>query len=217
MTLPNIAAIFAVTLLAVVVCYIVLASYNAVVALRLRIDKAWANIGVVLRQRHDQLPNLVAAVRGLMEYERDVLTRVTETRAAYAPSAPIPDQAATSEATTAAVRSLFAVVERYPDIKAAADVHDLQDEIERLEGMIADRRELYNDQVYRYNTRIGQVPGVILAPVFGWQPREFFAADPDDVIPPDTDLSIQLMADDVWLVRHGKTDWARLGRRPRSD
>ncbi len=188
MTLPNLAAIFAVTLLAVVVCYIVFASYNAVVALRLRIDKAWANIGVVLKQRHDQLPNLVAAVRGLMAYERDVLTRVTEARAAYTPTAPIHDQAATSEATTAAVRSLFAVVERYPDIKAAANVQDLQDEIERLEGMIADRRELYNDQVYRYNTRIGQVPGVVLAPLFGWQPREFFAADPADAIPPDTDL-----------------------------
>ena len=160
-----------------------LASYNAVVALRQRIDKAWANIGVVLKQRHDQLPNLVAAVRGLMDYERDVLTRVTEARAAYTPTAPIPDQAATSEATTAAVRSLFAVVERYPDIKAAANVQDLQDEIERLEGMIADRRELYNDQVYRYNTRIGQVPGALLAPLFGWQPREFFAADPADADP----------------------------------
>ncbi len=188
MSLPDLAAIFAVGVLIVVAGYIVLASYNAVVALRQRIDKAWANIGVVLKQRHDQLPNLVAAVRGLMTYERDVLTRVTEARAAYAPSAPIPDQAATSEATTAAVRSLFAVVERYPDIKAAANVQDLQDEIERLEGMIADRRELYNDQVYRYNTRIGQVPGVLLAPLFGWKPREFFAADPADAIRPDTDL-----------------------------
>ena len=171
-----------------VVGYIVLASYNAVVALRQRIDKAWSNIDVVLKQRHDQLPNLVAAVRGLMAYERDVLTRVTEARAAYVPTAPIPDQAATSEATTAAVRSLFAVVERYPDIKSAANVADLQDEIERLEGMIADRRELYNDQVYRYNTRIGQVPGALLAPLFGWRPREFFAADPADAVRPDTDL-----------------------------
>ena len=190
MSLPDLAAIFAVTVVALIVCYIVLISYNAVVALRQRIDKAWANIGVVLKQRHDQLPNLVAAVRGLMEYERDVLTRVTEARAAYAPTAPIPDQAATSEATTAAVRSLFAVVERYPDIKAASNVQDLQDEIERLEGMIADRRELYNDQVYRYNTRIGQVPGALLAPIFGWQPREFFAADPADAVRPDTDLGI---------------------------
>ena len=188
MTPPDVAAIFAVVLVVGVVGFIVLSSYNAVVALRQRIDKAWSNIGVVLRQRHDQLPNLVAAVRGLMTYERDVLTRVTEARAAYAPDAPIPDQAETSEATTAAVRTLFAVVERYPDIKSAANVADLQDEIERLESMIADRRELYNDQVYRYNTRISQVPGAILAPIFGWKPREFFAADPADAIRPETDL-----------------------------
>ena len=188
MTPPDIAAIFAVVLVVGVAGFIVLSSYNAVVALRQRIDKAWSNIGVVLRQRHDQLPNLVAAVRGLMTYERDVLTRVTEARAAYAPDAPIPDQAETSEATTAAVRTLFAVVERYPDIKSAANVADLQDEIERLESMIADRRELYNDQVYRYNTRISQVPGAILAPIFGWKPREFFAADPADAIRPETDL-----------------------------
>jgi len=187
-TPPDVAAIFAVVLVIGVAGFIVLSSYNAVVALRQRIDKAWSNIGVVLRQRHDQLPNLVAAVRGLMTYERDVLTRVTEARAAYAPDAPIPDQAETSEATTAAVRTLFAVVERYPDIKSAANVADLQDEIERLESMIADRRELYNDQVYRYNTRISQVPGAILAPIFGWKPREFFAADPADAIRPETDL-----------------------------
>jgi LemA protein len=157
-------------------------------ALRQRIDKAWSNIGVILKQRHDQLPNLVDAVRGLMTFERDVLTRVTQARAAYAPSAPIHDQAVTAEATSAAVRSLFAVVERYPDIKSQGNVQDLQDEIERLEGMIADRRELYNDQVYRYNTRIAQVPGVLLAPIFGWRPREFFAVDPAETARPETDL-----------------------------
>jgi len=188
MSAPDAAAIFAVAVVIGVGGFIVLSSYNAVVALRQRIDKAWANIGVVLKQRHDQLPNLVTAVRGLMTYERDVLTRVTEARSAYAPSAPIHDQAAVSEATSAAVRSLFAVVERYPDIKAGTNVQDLQDEIERLEGMIADRRELYNDQVYRYNTRISQVPGALLAPLFGWRPREFFAVDPTDAIRPDTDL-----------------------------
>ena len=188
MSAPDAAAIFAVVLVVGVGGFIGLSSYNAVVALRQRIDKAWSNIGVVLKQRHDLLPNLVAAVRGLMAFERDVLTRVTEARAAYTPSAPIPDQAATSEATSAAVRSLFAVVERYPDIKAGANVQDLQDEIERLEGMIADRRELYNDQVYRYNTRITQVPGALLAPLFGWRPRDFFAVDAADAVRPDTDL-----------------------------
>jgi LemA protein len=188
MTAPLLAATFAVFLVLAVAGYIALSSYNAVVALRQRIDKAWSNIGVVLKQRHDLLPNLVAAVRGLMAYERDVLTRVTELRAAYTPTAPIPDQAATSEATSAAVRSLFALVERYPEIKAESNVQDLQDQIERLEAMIADRRELYNDQVYRYNTRISQVPGALLAPLFGWRPREFFAVDPTETVRPDTDL-----------------------------
>jgi LemA protein len=188
MSLPGAAAAFALVLVAVIGCYIVLINYNAVVALRLRIDKAWSNIDVILKQRHDQLPNLVAAVRDLMAFERDTLTRVTEARAAYAPTAPIPDQAANSEATSAAVRSLFAVVERYPDLKSQANVADLQAEIQRLEEMLADRRELYNDQVYRYNTRIGQVPGVLLAPFFDWKPREFFAVEPQEAQRPDADL-----------------------------
>jgi LemA protein len=184
----GVAAIFAVVVLIVVVGFILLTSYNAVVALRQRSDKAWSNIDVVLKQRHDQLPNLVSAVRGLMQYEQGMLTRVTEARAAYSPTAPIPEQAATSEATTAAVRNLFAVVERYPDIKSAANVQDLQAEIGRLEDMISDRRELYNDQIYRYNTRIGQVPGNLIAPLFGWKLREFFVADAADTVRPDADL-----------------------------
>jgi LemA protein len=191
MSPPALAALFAIAILLVIGGFIVLSSYNAVVALRQRIDKAWSNISVVLKQRHDQLPNLVAAVRDLMTFERDVLARVTEARAAYAPTAGIPDQAVISDATTAAVRSLLAVVERYPDIKSQANVQTLQDEIQRLESMIADRRELYNDQVYRYNTRIAQVPGALLAPPFGWRPREFFTADPAEPVRPDTGLDVR--------------------------
>src|SRR5438552_7630122 len=133
------AAIFAGVVVLVILGFIVVASYNAVVALRQRIDKAWANIDVVLKQRHDQLPNVLAAVRGVMTFERDVLAQVTEARAAYSPTAPIPDQAVTSDVTSSAVRSLLSVVERYPDLKSQANVEDLQQEIERLESMIADR------------------------------------------------------------------------------
>jgi LemA protein len=185
---PTIAALFAVAVLLVVIGFVVLTSYNAVVALLQRIDKAWANIDVALKQRHDQLPNLVAAVRGVMAFEQNVLTEVTRARSAYSPAAAIPDQAVVSDATTAAVRSLFAVVENYPALKSQANVADLQDEIERLESMLADRRELYNDQVYRYNTRISQVPVVFLAPIFGWGPRPFFATMPGEVAVPDTSL-----------------------------
>jgi len=171
------AALFALAVLGLVLLFLVVTTYNAVVALHNRIAKAWANIDVALRQRHDVLPSLVAAVRGIMAFERDVLEEVTAARAAYRASDPIPAQAATSEATTEAVRHLFAVVENYPQLKSAENVASLQAEIARLEDVIADRRELYNDQVFRFNTRIQQLPASLLASLFGWQPAPFFRAE----------------------------------------
>ena len=114
-----VAAVFAVVLLAVVVGFLLVETYNAVVCLRQRIDKAWANIDVVLKQRHDQLPALVSAVRGALQFEQDVLTEVARARAAYSSTEPIPEQAVHAEQTSAAVRSLFAVVEQYPVLQLA--------------------------------------------------------------------------------------------------
>ncbi len=184
----SLAAGFAIGLLAFIVIFLLVSTYNAIVALTQRIDKAWANIEVALKQRHDELPNVVAAVRGMMAFEQTVLEDVTRLRAAWSPQQPVAQQAVTSEATTAAVRQLFAVVERYPDLKSQSNVASLQTEIERLEGIIADRRELYNDSVFRYNTRIAQLPALLLAGIFGWAPRPFFAADPGDLARPDVSL-----------------------------
>jgi LemA protein len=184
-----VAAVFGLALVFVILAFLVIATYNDVVALERRIDKAWANIDVALKQRWDELPNLVEAVRDVMAFESRVLNEVTRLRAAYSPNAAVPRQAETSEATTAAIRQLFAVVERYPVVKSAKNVLDLQAEIERLEGVIADRRELYNDQVYRLNTRIAQVPAAWLAGMFGWRPRPFFATAPGEGTRPDTSLA----------------------------
>ena len=189
MTPPEFAAAAAVGLVLVLAVFIGLSNYNAVIALQQRADKAWANIDVVLKQRYDMLPNLVSAVRGLMAYEQGVLTAVTQARAAYSPTDPIPAQAATSDQTSEAVRSLFAVVEQYPDIKSGTNVMELQSEIERIEGIIADRRELYNDQVYRLNTKIATVPAVVLAWLFRWGPRDFFEAEPGETVRPDVELT----------------------------
>ena len=183
-----VAASFAVALVIVIVVFIVVATYNDVVALVQRIDKAWANVDVALKQRHDELPNLVAAVRDVMGFEEAVLEEVTRLRNAYDPERPVPDQGTLSADTSRAVRSLFAVVENYPQLRSATNVTDLQAEIERLEGVIADRRELYNDQVYRYNTRIAQLPAALLAGPFGWRPRDFFAAEAADTTRPDVSL-----------------------------
>jgi LemA protein len=161
-------------MLAVLVVFVVVTSYNTVVALDRRADRAWANVDVALKQRWDELPNLVAAVRGQLGFERTVLDDVTRLRAAYSPAAPLPEQATTSLATSLALRSFFAVVERYPDLHSNENVTSLQHEIERLETVIAHRRELFNEQVYQYNARIGQVPAVFLAGFFDWQQRELF-------------------------------------------
>lgn len=171
------AAVLALAMLAVVV----LTTYNAVVALQRRVDKAWANVDVLLKQRWDELPNLVAAVRGMMAYEQSVLEDVTRLRAAYSPAEALPRQAAVAAETSGAVRSLFAVMERYPDLKTESNVMALQQEIERLENLIAQRREFYNDSVYLYNARIRQMPAVMLAGSFGWTDREFFEAGPDEI------------------------------------
>jgi LemA protein len=182
------AALFAIVLLAGVAAFFGVVTYNAVVALRNRIDKAWGNVEVTLRQRHDQLPALVDAVRDLMAFEQDVLEEVTRQRSRYVPDAPVAEQGAVSAATTAAVRTLFAVVEQYPQVRSQENVLRLQGEIERLESQIADRRELYNDQVYRYNTTIAQVPAVVLAALLGWRPRPFFDAGDAAEQPPDVAL-----------------------------
>ena len=188
MTPSTAAALFAIVVVAVVIGFLVITTYNATVAAKLRIAKAWANVDVALKQRYDQLPNLVAAVRGVMAFEQHTLERVAELRAAYSDRDPIPRQAATSEATSAAVRSLFAVVESYPELRSAENVIALQEEISRLEDVIADRRELYNDQVFRYNTRIGQVPANLVAGLFDWTPAPFFKADDDERERPAAEL-----------------------------
>jgi len=173
------AAAFAALIVLVLFGFLAFATYNEIVALTQRIDKAWANIDVTLKQRFDELPNLVSAVRGVMGFEQGVLTEVTRLRNAYSGDVPVPEQAATSVATSRAVRQLFATVENYPNLKSATNVLALQAEIQRLEGVIADRRELYNDSVARYNTRIRQVPAVLMVGLFGWTPRAFFAvSDP---------------------------------------
>ncbi len=180
---------FAVLVLLAIVIFVGVVTFNSLVALRQQVDKAWANIGVALRQRHDELPNLVDAVRGQMAFEQATLQRVTEARAAWAPDAPIPNQASVSDQTSQAVRGLLAVVEQYPQLHSDADVMALQSEIGRLEMVIADRRELYNDSVNRFNTRIAQLPGMLVASALGWQRRPFFRADPGDEARPSTGLA----------------------------
>jgi LemA protein len=173
----ELAAVVAVVLIVVMVAFLAVITYNNVIGLQRRCERAWANIDVALKQRHDQLPALVSAVRGAMRFEEQVLDEVARVRARYEPEAPVHDQAVVSEATTDAVRSLFAVVEHYPELRSHESVMVLQAEIERLETLIARRRELFNEQVYQYNATIEQVPAILLRPFFSWRTVDSFSID----------------------------------------
>ena len=184
MTPSAAAATFAIAIVAVVIGFVIVTTYNAVVALRNRTRKAWANIDVALKQRHDMLPNLVEAVRGLMAFEQDVLTEVTRARAAYVESDPIPRQAAVSDATTQAVRSLFAVVERYPDLKSNQNFLALQSQLEGTENRIAVERRRYNEAAREYNTAVRRFPGSVVASLRGFTERPYFEATAGSEAPP---------------------------------
>jgi LemA protein len=159
----------------------VVAIYNGLIQRRLRIDEAFAQIDVQLKRRHDLIPNLVNAVKGYMDFEQDVLTRVTEARAnAIAAGAQGPaEQAQAENMLTGALRSLFAVVENYPQLKANENVLSLQEQLTTTENQISFSRQHYNATVLDYNQSIQTFPNVLIAGPFGFTRREFFAAEPE--------------------------------------
>ena len=151
--------------------------YNGLVRLRNRIEAAWAQIDVQLRRRYDLIPNLVETVKGYAAHERETLDSVTKARAAAESATGPADQAAKENVLTQSLRSLIAVSEAYPDLKANQNFLSLQEELSATEGRIAYARQYYNDTVQRYNTKIQSFPAVILAGALRFQPREYFEAD----------------------------------------
>ncbi len=166
--------------------------YNGLIQRRLRIDEAFAQIEVQLKRRWDLIPNLVNAVKGYMGFEQQVLTAVTEARAnAVAAGARGPaEQAAAENALTGTLRSLFAVVENYPELKANQNVLELQEELTTTENQIGFARQHYNAVVLDYNTSIATIPNVLIAGPLGFRSREFFDAEPEAANVPRVDLSL---------------------------
>jgi len=154
--------------------------YNGLVRLRNENDRAWANIDVLLKQRHDEIPNLVETVKGYMQHEQQTLLAVTEARTASMDAASVGQKAVAELRVASALRGLFAVAENYPQLRANENFLRLQNRITELEERIADRREFFNDDVNTYNTRIGQIPDVFVASFMGLKPREMFKVSDAD-------------------------------------
>jgi LemA protein len=158
----------------VVVILWAIAIYNGLVSMRQRVNGAFADIDVQLKQRHDLIPNLVETVKGYAAHERGTLEEVVKARNAAVSAQGPAQQAAAENMLSGALRQVFALAEAYPDLKASTNFQQLQAELSDIENKIAAARRYFNNQVQEYNTGIQRFPAALFASSFGFAPKEFF-------------------------------------------
>lgn len=160
----------------IIVGYLV-SIYNSFVRLKNNIEKAWSNIDVLLKQRHDELTKLMSTVKGYAKFEKSVLTDVTKARTAFMGAKTIQEKAAADNTMSTTLKSLFAVAENYPDLKSSNNFMQFQNRISDIENQISDRREFYNDSVNTYNIRREKIPDVFVANMLKYEKKELFKVD----------------------------------------
>ncbi len=152
-----------------------LVMYNSLVARKNQVENAWYQIDVQLKKRADLVPNLVEAVKGYMAHERGVLENVTKARTAFLNASSIQEKAQAANLLTGALKTLFAVAENYPNLKASQNFLQLQEELSGIENKIAYARQFYNDAIMQYNIALQSFPTNIVAKIFGFKPeRDYF-------------------------------------------
>ncbi len=159
----------------VILVLFVVGVYNTLVSLRLRVKNAWAQIDTQLKRRFDLIPNLVETVKGYAKHEEGTLQKVIEARNKYVAGNSVNDAAAASNELTNSLKSIFALAENYPDLKANENFNTLQIELTGTEDKIAYARQFYNDTVQKYNESLSIFPNNIVANMFGFKEEEFFA------------------------------------------
>jgi LemA protein len=168
------AGIWIVLIIIAVLVFVLVGLYNSLITLRNRADNAWAQVDVQLRRRYDLIPNLVETVKGYAKHEREVFQNVTEARAKAIDAGTVKEQGQAENMLTGALKSLFAVVENYPDLKANQNFLMLQEELAGTEGKIAYARQFYNDSVMKFNMKQQVFPSNIIANMFNFKEKEYF-------------------------------------------
>jgi LemA protein len=179
-------AVIVIVAVVLLVLLVLVLSYNGLIKTRNRVDNAWSQIDVQLKRRHDLIPNLVETVKGYAAHERGTLEAVTNARANAinaSSSGTVADQAQAENVLSGALKSLFAVAEAYPDLKANQNFLQLQEEVTSTEDRIAYARQFYNDSVLNYNNKIQTFPRNVIANSFKFQKREFFEVAPEETGP----------------------------------
>ena len=154
--------------------------YNQLVQLRQRVKNAWSQIDVQLQRRFDLIPNLVETVKGYMNHENDVLTKVAELRTSWANAGTVKEKAELDNQLSGALKTIMAVSENYPELKANTNFAKLQEELKGTEDKISYSRQFYNDTVTKYNTKLEVIPSNIVASIGGFKPEELFKVDSEE-------------------------------------
>lgn len=171
-----IVVLFGMLLFGAIIVFWLIGMYNSLIKLKNNINKSWSNIDVLLKQRSDELPKLIESVKGYMKHEKGVLEGVTKARTAFMNAKSVGEMAQADNMISGALKTLFAVAENYPTLKANENFMQLQQRISGLENEIADRREFYNDSVNTFNIRIESFPDMIVANFMHLKQRELFKA-----------------------------------------
>jgi LemA protein len=158
----------------------VIGVYNNLVKLRQKVKNSWSQIDVQLQRRFDLIPNLVETVKGYMEHEEGVLTKVAELRTSWANAGSVAEKANLDNELSGVLKTIMAVSENYPDLKASQNFSELQQELQNTENKISFSRQFYNDSVTMYNTKLEVVPSNIIASMFGFKPEELFKVESEE-------------------------------------
>ncbi len=173
-------AVIFILVVAIVLAIVAAVLYNDLVKLRQNVKNAWSQIDVQLQRRYDLIPNLVETVKGYMEHENATLTKVTDLRNAWANASTLAEKARIDNQLSSAIKTIFAVSENYPDLKANQNFIQLQQELTNTEDKLSFSRQFYNDSVTKYNTKIELVPSNLIASMFHFKPEELFKIDSEE-------------------------------------
>ena len=158
----------------------VIALYNSLVTARQKVQNAWSQIDVQLQRRFDLIPNLVESVKGYMAHEEGVLAKVTELRSSWTNASSVGEKAQLDNELSGTLKTIMALSENYPDLKASQNFSELQEELRATENKIAFSRQFYNDSVTMYNTKLEVVPTNVIASIFKFKPEELFKTESDE-------------------------------------
>jgi len=164
----------------VVLAVVCIALYNGLVVARQKVRNAWSQIDVQLQRRFDLIPNLVESVKGYMAHENEVLTKVTELRSSWSNASTVAEKAELDTQLSGTLKTIMAISENYPDLKASQNFSELQEELRATENKISFSRQFYNDTVTAYNTKLEVVPTNFIASMFKFKPEELFEVDSEE-------------------------------------